>query len=277
MEQALYGPEGFYTRNRPARHFRTSAHSPLFAQAIAALVEKVDRALGHPTQFDIVDIGAGEGELLAHLSLPERFRLVPVELGDALPQSVTGLILATEWLDNLPLDLAHDGHYLDDGAPLSTLDNEWIARWWPVADGIVEIGRSRDEAWAGVVAKLSAGVALAVDYGHLLGTRPSLPTLTGFRDGREVEPLLDGSTDVTCHVAIDSVAAAPGLPARVMSQREALRWLGVTGARPPLELAHRDPAEYVRALARASEAGTLTDPNGLGGHWWVLHTLGCAL
>ncbi len=101
--------------------------------------------------------------------------------------------------------------------------------------------------------------------------------MTGFKDGREVEPLLDGSTDVTCHVAIDSVAAAPGLPARVMSQREALHWLGVTGERPPIELAHRDPTAYVRALARASEAGTLTDPLGLGGHWWVLHALGCEL
>jgi SAM-dependent MidA family methyltransferase len=157
------------------------------------------------------------------------------------------------------------------------LDKAWIEQWWPGASGIVEIGRSRDEAWASVVAKLSAGVALTVDYGHFLGTRPSLPTLTGFRDGREVQPLLDGSTDITCHVAIDSVAAAPGLQTRVLSQRDALHWLGISGARPRLELAHRDPAAYVQALAEASEAGTLTDPNGLGGHWWVLHTLGCEL
>jgi SAM-dependent MidA family methyltransferase len=277
MEQALYGPQGFYTRHRPAAHFRTSAHSPVFAQAIAALIALVDRALGHPARFDIVDVGAGQGELLSHLGLSDRFVKTPVELGEPVPSEVTGLLLATEWLDNVPLDLAQDGHYLDDGAPLSSLDRAWVDRWWPGAQGIVEIGRSRDEAWASVVGKLRAGVALTVDYGHFLGTRPSLPTLTGFRDGREVEPLLDGSTDITCHVAIDSVAAAPGLDTRVLTQREALHWLGVNGARPPLDLAHRDPAAYVRALATASEAGTLTDPNGLGGHWWVLHTLGCAL
>lgn len=277
MERALYGPQGFYTRHRPAAHFRTSAHSPVFAQAITALLEKVDSALGHPSPFDVVDVGAGEGELLSHLSLPARFRLRAVELGDSVPTGVTGLLLATEWLDNVPLDLAQDGRYLNDGAPVSEVDEAWIARWWPSPEGIVEIGRSRDEAWASAVSHLHRGVALAVDYGHLLGTRPSRPTLAGFKDGREVDPVLDGSTDVTCHVAIDSVAAAPGLPTRVMSQREALHWLGVTGARPPLELAHRDPGAYLRALAAASEAATLTDPNGLGGHWWVLHTLGCEL
>jgi SAM-dependent MidA family methyltransferase len=276
MEQALYGPEGFYTRHRPAEHFCTSAHSRVFARAIAGLISLVDEALGHPDPFDVVDVGAGGGELLAHLALPDRFRLHPIELGDAVP-AVAGLLLATEWLDNVPLDLAQDGHYLDDGAALSALDRAWIERWWPDAQGIVEIGRSRDEAWASVVRKLRAGVALTVDYGHFLGTRPRLPTLTGFRHGREVQPRLDGSTDITCHVAIDSVAAAPGLETRVLTQREALHWLGVTGARPPVELARRDPAAYVRALAEASEAATLTDPLGLGGHWWVLHTLGCAL
>ena len=76
----------------------------------------------------------------------------------------------------------------------------------------VEIGRRRDEAWARAVGHLARGLALTVDYGHFLGTRPSSPTLAGFRDGREVEPLLDGSTDLTCHVAIDSAATATGLP-----------------------------------------------------------------
>src|SRR5437899_7857937 len=154
MEQALYGPQGFYTRNRPAAHFRTSAQSPEFAQAIGRLIELVDSALGHPDPFEIVDVGAGQGELLAHLDLPARFTKTPIELGEPVPE-VTGLLLATEWLDNVPLELARDGSYLD-GTPVSGLDRAWIDRWWPDADGIVEIGRSRDEAWAGVVAKLRA-------------------------------------------------------------------------------------------------------------------------
>jgi SAM-dependent MidA family methyltransferase len=279
MQEALYGPEGFFTRTRPASHFLTSAQSPLFARALGRLIHCLDEQLGHPDPLDVVDVGAGGGELLANLEplLPSRARLQPIEVGDAIPSGIVGLLLATEWLDNVPLDLAEDGRYLYDDEPLSALDAAWIQRWWPSPAGTVEIGRRRDEAWAQAVGHLERGLALTVDYGHFLGTRPSSPTLAGFRDGREVEPRLDGTTDLTCHVAIDSAAAATGLPWHVMTQREALHWLGVRGARPPLELAHGDPAGYLRALAEASEAATLTDPNGFGGHWWLLHPLGCAL
>lgn len=280
MEQALYGPDGFFVHHRPAEHFRTSAHSPLFALALSRFISKVDSALGHPDPLEIVDIGAGGGELLRNLEplLPSRARFHAVEIDDpTIPSGITGVLLATEWLDNVPLDLAESGRYRYDGEPVSAQDAAWISRWWPSPSGIVEIGRLRDEAWASAVGKLRAGVALTVDYGHLASTRPSLPTVTGFRDGREVEPLLDGSTDITCHVAMDSVAAAVGIRYTLKRQREALQELGVSGARPPLELAHKDPVGYVRALAEASEAATLTDPDGLGGHWWLWHELGCAL
>lgn len=284
MAQALYGPNGFYTHHRPARHFSTSAQSPLFGRALARLVAQVDTALGCPQTLDIVDVGAGEGELLAHLvaALPPEVRARsnphPVEIDHPeVPEAVTGVLLATEWLDNVPLDLASEGRYLNDGAPLLPADAAWISRWWPGAAGIVEIGRSRDEAWARVVGKLSAGLALAVDYGHFLGTRPSRPTLTGFRNGREVEPLLDGSTDITCHVAVDSLAEASGLPYRIRTQREALKALGVDGARPPIDLAHSSPTQYMKLLAEAGEAAMLIDPQGLGAHWWLWHEVGIRL
>jgi len=284
MEQALYGPDGFYTRHRPARHFSTSAQSPLFGRALARLVTKVDAALGSPATLDLVDVGAGEAELLTHIlrELPEhiRARAHPhaIELDTPhIPDRVTGVLLATEWLDNIPLDLACDGRYLNDGAPLEPADAAWIERWWPGATGIVEIGRSRDEAWASVVGKLSAGLALTVDYGHFLGTRPASPTLTGFKNGREVEPLLDGSTDITCHVAIDSVAAAPGIPYQIKTQREALQALDVDGARPPISLAHSAPTDYLQRLSQAGEAATLIDPHGLGAHWWLWHEVGIRL
>jgi SAM-dependent MidA family methyltransferase len=284
MEQALYGPAGFFRTGQPAEHFRTSAHSPLFADAVARLILLADNALGQPSSLDVVDVGAGGGELLGFLRqrLPARIRLIPVEFGTPIPVIPAGVLLATEWLDNVPLDLAENGNYLWDGAPLSDVDKEWISRWWPsssgpASSGVVEIGRSRDLAWASAVGQLRAGLALAVDYGHFLGTRPASPTVAGFRDGREVEPQYDGSTDLTVHVALDSVAAATGLDTRLLTQREALHWLGVSGTRPPLSLAHEDPARYVRELARASEAATLTDPAGLGGHWWLIQTVGCAL
>lgn len=79
---------------------------------------------------------------------------------------------------------------------------------------------------------------------------------------------------------MDSVAAAgarvAGCAYTLVSQREALRALGADGGRPPLALASRDPAGYLRALAGASAAAELTDPAGLGGHWWLRQPVGVA-
>ena len=298
MDRALYGPAGFYVSgDRPAGHFRTSVHaSPLFAGAVAELLRRVDRALGEPPALDVVDVGAGRGELLAALlcSVPDgvrdRLRPVAVEVSPRpadlpaevawradLPGRVTGLLLATEWLDNVPLDLAAlDGagvaRYLevsgDLGDPLSDVDARWLDRWWPLTPGAVaEIGVPRDEAWRAAVSTVERGLALTVDYGHLRDGRPLTGTLTGFRAGRQVPPVPDGDCDLTAHVAFDALATPTST---LLAQREALRRLGVSGARPPLSLASTDPAAYVRALATAGAAAELTDPAGLGGHLWLV-------
>jgi SAM-dependent MidA family methyltransferase len=123
------------------------------------------------------------------------------------------------------------------------------------------------------VSHVERGLALAVDYGHVAGERPLLGSLTAYRAGREVEPVADGSCDLTVAVALDAVAAAgaPLHPVQLLRQAEVLRALGADGGRPPIALASEDPAGYVRALARAGAAAELTDPAGLGGHHWILH------
>jgi SAM-dependent MidA family methyltransferase len=146
----------------------------------------------------------------------------------------------------------------------------------PHAGERAEIGWPRDMAWADAVSRVKRGYALAVDYGHLRAARPELGTLTGFRAGRQVEPVPDGSCDVTAHVAMDAVAGAAGTPYVLVTQREALKALGIDGGRPPIDLAHTDPAGYLRALSAAGAAGELIDPAGLGGHWWLLHSIGAA-
>ena len=55
-------------RGTPAAHFRTSVHvSPRYAGAVLALLRHTDAALGHPDRIDLVDIGAGQGELLGQV------------------------------------------------------------------------------------------------------------------------------------------------------------------------------------------------------------------
>lgn len=141
----------------------------------------------------------------------------------------------------------------------------------PAEGARAEIGLPRDLAWASAVAALDRGLAVAVDYAHFAGGRPPFGTLTGFRDGRETAPVPDGSCDLTAHVALDACAAPGG---RVVTQRAALRALGVRGARPPLALASTDPAGYVRALAGAGQAAELTAPGGLGDFGWLLRPVG---
>ncbi len=365
MATALYGPHGFFVSGSgPADHFRTSVHaSPAFAAAVFRLVSRLDAALGFPTPFDVVDVGAGRGELLRALAalahgsatpdaaatpLARRLRLTAVELAPRPadlprhiawatepPTGITGLLTATEWLDNVPLDVAVPTdtgwryHLVDPntgeetpGPPLTPEDLTWLTTWHPTptrtptttpppppsAPGTapvikrfastegpepdanllitglgerVEVGRGRDLAWGGVVGRLRRGVALAVDYGHLRGRRPVAGTLTGYRNGRQVPPVPDGSCDITAHVAIDSVAAAgarvAGCAYTLLTQREALRALGADGGRPALSLAGTDPAGYVRALAAASAVAELTDPAGLGGHHWLLQPVGVAV
>ena len=109
-----------------------------------------------------------------------------------------------------------------------------------------------------------------MDFGHLHADRAGGEyadgTLTGYRDGRRVRPVPDGSCDLTAHVAFDACAAA-GVTAgasrtRLLTQREALGELVVpepTGLRDRLE--HR------------SQLAELVDPNGLGAFNWLIQSV----
>ncbi|MFJ5549334.1 SAM-dependent methyltransferase [Streptomyces sp. NPDC093225] len=304
MERALYGPDGFYVRPQgpgPAGHFRTSVHaSPLYAAAVAELLRRVDGALGGPPELAFVDMAAGRGELitgvLAALPAATAARVRPyavdlaprpagldprIEWRPRPPAGVAGLLFANEWLDNVPLDVAEDGRYVlvaedgseEPGGPVAGADRDWLERWWPGwrDGGRAEIGRPRDEAWSAAAGCVVRGLAVAVDYAHARAERPPYGTLTGFRGGREVRPVPDGSCDVTAHVALDACA---GPDAVLLTQRAALAELGVSGARPPLSLAATDPAAYVRALAGAGEAAELTARGGLGDFGWLVETRG---
>jgi SAM-dependent MidA family methyltransferase len=298
-DAALYGPDGFFRREAAAAHFRTSVHaSPLFARALV----RMTREAGLDT---VVDIGAGRGELLAAMhALDPGLDLLGVEVAarpadlapgiawtTALPESVEGLVVANEWLDDIP---CHVVEVDDEGVPRVVhvdpatgeeslgrpLGHEqvpgalagWLERWWPLdarePGTRAEVGTSRDAAWADVVGRVTRGIAVAVDYGHTREDRPPFGSLRSYRDGREVDVLADGSRDVTAHVAVDAVAAATG--GELRRQREALRALGVDGGRPDLGRATSDPAGYVRALAGATEAAELTARGGLGDFWWVV-------
>jgi SAM-dependent MidA family methyltransferase len=298
-DHALYGPEGFFRRESPVSHFRTSVHaSPLFAEALLRLL----RATGLDT---VVDVGAGRGELLRQLhALDPDLKLLGVEVAarptdlppsvewtPLLPTSVDGLVVANEWLDNIPchvvevddsgeprvvhVDAASGNESLGSALSHSAVPaslTSWCSRWWPLDPGEpgtrAEVGTTRDAAWSDVVRRVGRGLAIAVDYGHTRDDRPPFGSMRSYLHGQEVDLLADGSRDVSAHVAVDAVAAA--VDGTVVRQRQALRALGVDGSRPELGLATRDPAGYLRELSSATEAAELTAEGGLGDFFWIV-------
>jgi SAM-dependent MidA family methyltransferase len=295
-EQALYAEGGFYRRaGQPARHYRTSVHaSTRYAEALSQIADGVS---------EIVDIGSGTGDLLVAL-LDRDVRLTGVDVAPRpaglpdridwvsdIPSDISGLVIANEWLDNIPVDVVEqtpDGPRLvlvDPGTGEERLgdvpeaaDLAWLERWWPLHEvgERAEIGRPRDEAWADLVSHIKRGIAIAADYSHDVKNR--YPTLTGYRDGRQVIPIPDGTCDITAHVALDACAAATETTETLLTtQREALRMLGIRGQRPPIDLARSDPPRYLRSLQLAGEEGELIDPGGLGGFGWLVQTIDTCL
>lgn len=308
MEEALYGVRGFYRAEGAAvRHFRTSVHAAgRFAGAIATLLDQVDTALGSPGRLDVVDMGSGDGRLLDDLhaqappDLRERLRLTAVERGprpshlpvhiDWAPEppgSIRGLIVANEWLDNVPVDVVEQtaggprlvlvdpetGTERTGSAP-GEKDTRWLNRWWPLTEvgHRAEVGRPRDEEWTQLVRRLHQGLVIAIDYGHRKDARPPYGSLTGYRHGRQVRPVPDGSCDLTAHVALDACAHATG--SYLTTQRATLRTLGIRGERPQHTA---DPKDYLQKLRTTSEEAELIDSHGLGGFGWLVHANGIPL
>jgi SAM-dependent MidA family methyltransferase len=289
-QEALYGTEGFYRRNRPSDAFRTAAiESAALARAVATLCEREGLDA-------VVDVGAGDGRLLARLAQDTSLRLTGVDIGrrpqdlpehvhwsDTVPDQVDGLLFAHELLDVVPCTVAEvaPDHTVrvvhvdlqtgeeSLGEPVDEVDLEWLRTWWPVSrpGDRAEVGSTRDALWADLARRV-AGLAVAVDYGHLRDSRPQGGSLQAYQNGSVVDVVPDGTRDITAHVAVDSVAAATG--ARCIRQREALRELGVTGRRPPHELAIEDPQAYLSALVVASDEGAVLDRDGWGGFWWIV-------
>ena len=316
---ALYGPQGFYRLQAPADHFATSAQGlPGGGEILAEVVLALARRHGCRR---VVDVGAGRGELLGLLRrLAPELHLTGVDVvprpaglavdrwlispgGAALPDELTGLddtlVLAHEWLDVIPCPVVERDEREPTGwravlvtaegaehpgPPLSGPDLQWARRWLGPDVGRAEIGLPRDRAFSDLLSRVRSGLVVIVDYGHTAVDRPPDGTLTGFRGGRQVDPLPDGSCDLTALVAFDSLAQVmltqdPGQPrltqgggqGHLTTQGALLRELvGDPAAPVPHRLAATDPAAYLAAVARRAALTTLCAPGGLGDFRWLL-------
>ena len=330
-EACLYDPDGgFYMHSGGGRagghsgHFLTAPEvGPLFGAVLARALDAWWAELGETDPFTVIDWGAGPGTLARSVLASEpdclsagALRLVLVELSppqralhpehplvasvaqvsDALPQGVSaGVIVANEFLDNLPFDLVRrtasgweelrvaveegaSGRFSLVATPASP---ELIAGLPEVATGTrVPVQRAARSWMAEARRVLGRGRIVAFDYGAITDVlaeraeRSDDPAagLGWLRTHRDHDDdswwLADpGTCDITADVALDQVQADHR--AEVCTQAEFLRAHGIDelvaeGRAAWAERAGVGDLDAVKARSRIREAEALLDPTGMG-------------
>lgn len=214
--------------------------------------------------------------------------------GEALPERVSGVVLANELLDNLPMALgvrtggAWTERFVDvlDGA-LALVPVEprpevaaWLERFSGPVDegGVVEVQLAACGWLADMAGRLAAGSIVAIDYGDtadLLEHRRAEGTLRTYRAHHLGPHPLDepGATDITADVnftALLAVGQEAGLECALHRQDDFLTSLGLRDdlaalRATELELARAgETMERLAVRSRVTDMETILHPRGLG-------------
>ena len=317
MELALYGPDGYFTsgplRSAKAGDFLTSPEvSSMFGSTLAVFVEQEMVRIREP--FHLIEVAAGSGTLLGPLlaTFPVSAWAVEVSasarnaicailpeqqvVGDLaeISDPIRGVILANEFVDNLPMAIAQltpvgwrERWVGLDGDQLTFVDHEVrqeVANWLHSYSGPVEPGgwvevQLEAAAWLKTaLERLTAGSVVLIDYGDLaenLAPRRRDGTLRTYRSHHLGPHPLDepGATDITADVnfsALVAVAQSAGASVELHRQDDFLASLGLRQRladlrRTELELARRGETDArLRTRSLVSEAETLLHQRGLG-------------
>lgn len=267
MEEALYGPGGFYeaTPIGTHGHFVTSPHvHPVFSRLVGAALEQLWVKLDRPIPLRVVEVGAGDGTMAREIvsgferaGIEVSYEAVEASPGarealSAITPNVTGsveeiepldpgLVLANELLDNLPFRRFRRR----GGAPVEIrigVDRDgFVEVEWPLGGERLDASSLDDGEEAiiptgalGFVDQLGRtlrrGYALLIDYAW---TSPAEARVHGYRDHRVLGDVLDapGSADITAGADLEAIARHAremGLEAfETASQRDALSVLGL--------------------------------------------------
>jgi len=317
MELALYAPGlGYYSAGArklgAAGDFVTAPEiSPLFGRTLARQVAEI---MAHSTPH-IIELGAGSGKLatdvLGELEklgvLPESYSILEVSPDlrerqqallqervphllhrvhwlDALPENISGALIANEVLDALPVHLGHwkDGGILGRGVASEGKNFIWQER--PIenpallqvaqqinagGDYLSEISLAARGLIGSLCERLDKGVLLFVDYGFGAGEyyhpqRNRGTMMCHYRHHAHDDPFfLPGLQDITAHVdftaiaesAIDSGAQLFGYT----TQAYFLINCGITEL-----LAENDPGKLRDYLPLSAQLQKLTSPAEMG-------------
>ncbi len=323
MALALYAPGlGYYSAGSiklgSAGDFVTAPEmTPMFGQtwahAVSATLDELSSE--HPV---VLELGAGSGRLArdvllaleARGTLPERYLILEVsadlrERQDALlstlpvslrervdwcsawPETLTGVLLANEVLDALPVHRVgwRDGGWVEIGVALAgedwvwrerALANERLATMLPATDGLpvpydTEICPEAVALMANLARTLKAGRAYFIDYGfpareYYHPQRQEGTLMCHIRHHAHGDPFVwPGLQDITAHVDFSAVARAALHYGLALEDYGTLaRWLvdtgllDVLGAIPATDEARYLPAvSAVQKLLSPAEMGEL--------------------
>jgi len=315
MKAALYDEAGgYYNRSDLKRwgrkgDYRTSPErSELFAATFARYFAKLYEELQRPSQWTIVEAGAGAGDFAAGVlrTLEDRFppvfeatRYVPVETNEELeqlPQIEAGIFFSNELLDAFPvhrLIQTEDGiaelyvsldaneKFVWSNGPLSTPRLSEFCREYAVElenDQIIEVNLAIDEWLTRVAAKLESGYLISVDYGaescdlYDVALRPH-GTLRAFSHHQFVDEVLaqPGDYDITSNVnwsQVQKVAARFGFTTVEFAQQD--RFLMDAGLLDELERALSRAKTDADKLSLSAGAREMILPGGMGSSFQVL-------
>lgn len=239
METALYHPvHGYYRRPRDpfgkAGDFYTAEQiQPVFGILIAAHLRELYRAMGEPSDFTVVELGAGRGEMADAFA---EWRYVPVDIdGGKLPQDFRGVVFSNEFFDALPVDVAifrdgqfrqqcvafHDNRFVwVEGGDVPPEAANYLRAYFPEpGEGNWYEINLRALEWMDRIARaLRAGYMLTIDYGYTRVESVRFPqgTLMGYRRHTALEDIFEepGLRDITAHVnftALEERGALRGL------------------------------------------------------------------
>ena len=307
MESALYDErDGFYARGAQlgaSGAFTTAPiAAPFLARALGADLRALWERLGQPEPFTLVEVGPGDGSLVAGLSaelsdlpldlvlceraagmLEQARARVPDAREAELSQlaGIRGAIIANEvhdacpahrlrWPHELLVDVGPDGRFvLVPGPPAGDLGDSLLAAGvHPVEGAEYEVSPAQAALQRTLAGALERGALIVLDYGEAGAARydrpvPRLRTyLSGMAGG---DPLAaPGTQDITVDVDFGAVrAAGEAAGLRTTLDVGQPEWLLAHGAQAAIALLPRHAAERLWLEA-------LSDPDGTGAAFRVL-------
>lgn len=260
MDLSLYSPSlGYYAGGAVKLgkdgDFTTAPEiSPLFAATLARFAS----GLFGGAPLNLLEFGAGTGKLAADLlsaaadsgTQVAKYQIVEVsselrarqqralasypqiEWLDAPPSAFTGLVIANEVLDAMPVPLLvrRDGRWLERGVALEGSDFRFVDRDCeqgmaaqipvdaPLPDGYLTEVHPQQEGFMRLVGEMlragNGGAALMIDYGfpaseYYLPQRSAGTLMCHYRHHAHADPFyLPGLQDITSHIDFSAMARA---------------------------------------------------------------------